>query len=81
MPDEIPDMAFVVISHLDPSHASILPELIRKCTGMDVRHAKDGMKVMPHRVYVIPPDNDLAIKDGKFVLSRFQPSSGPQGPH
>ncbi len=47
---------------------------------MDVRHAKDGMKVMPHRVYVIPPDNDLALRDGKFVLSRFQPSSGPRAP-
>ena len=80
VPETIPDMAFVVISHLDPSHESILPDLIRKYTTMDALHVEDGMKVAPRRVYVIPPANDLTLKDGKFVLSRLQPSSGPKAP-
>lgn len=80
VPDEIPDMAFVVISHLDPNHDSILPDLIQKYTRMGVLHAEDGMEIELHRVYVIPPDNVLTIKNGKLILSRFQPSSGPRAP-
>ena len=80
MPREIPNMAFVVVSHLDPNHESILPDLIRKYTPMDVLHVEDGMKVEPRQVYVIPPDADLALKDGKLVLSRIVPSSGPKAP-
>jgi two-component system, chemotaxis family, CheB/CheR fusion protein len=32
-------MGFVSISHLDPSHVSILPELLKKCTVMPVYQA------------------------------------------
>ncbi|MCP4703883.1 MAG: hypothetical protein GY865_04675 [candidate division Zixibacteria bacterium] len=32
-------MAFVVVAHLDPSHVSILPELLQKSTKMKVEQA------------------------------------------
>jgi chemotaxis response regulator CheB len=47
--------AFVMIQHLDPSHDSILPELLAKATTMAVTLAKDGMRVRPNEVFVIPP--------------------------
>ena len=80
MPDEFPDMAFVVVSHLDPSHSSILPELLQKHTRMVVQAITDGMEVQPHRVYVIPPDWDLRLEKAKLRLTRFQPSSNPRAP-
>jgi two-component system CheB/CheR fusion protein len=80
MPAEFPDMAFVVVSHLDPSHSSILPELLQKHTQMKVHPVKDGMEVQPHRIYVIPPDRDLKIENGKLRLTQFQPSSRPRAP-
>src|SRR4030043_398507 len=43
-------MGFVVVSHLDPSHVSILPDLLKKCTTMPVYQVKDGMEVKPNNV-------------------------------
>lgn len=61
-------MAFILISHLDPTHISILPELIQKKTTMKVSLIEDGMKVEPDRVYAIPPNKDVAILNGILNL-------------
>ena len=54
-------MAFIVVSHLDPNHISIMPELIQKSTKMKLFQAEDGMVVEPNHVYVAPANRDLAI--------------------
>jgi two-component system, chemotaxis family, CheB/CheR fusion protein len=61
--------AFVVISHLDPKHASIMTELISRFTGMTVQQAADDVQVEPNHVYVIPPNTELAIFHGKLQLT------------
>jgi two-component system, chemotaxis family, CheB/CheR fusion protein len=61
-------MAFIVVSHLDPNHISIMPELIQKCTKMKIFQAEDGMKVNPNNVYVAPANRDLAILHGTIQL-------------
>ena len=70
MPDEFPDMAFVVVSHLDPSHSSILPELLQKHSRMTVCTVKDGIEVQSRRAYVIPPDRALKLQNRKLRLTR-----------
>jgi len=62
-------MAFVLVSHLDPSHASILTEILQRTTSMPVAEAQDQMHVMPNRVYVIPPNRDMTIFHGALQLS------------
>ncbi len=54
-------MAFVLVQHLDPSHSSILTELIRPHTEMTVVEIEDGVKVEPNTVYVIPPNSNVAL--------------------
>lgn len=61
-------MAFIVVSHLDPNHVSIMPELIQKTTKMKLFQAEDGMLVEPNRVYVVPANRDLAILHGVIQL-------------
>ncbi len=61
-------MAFIVISHLDPKHISIMPELLQKSTRMKLYQAEDGMKVKPNQVYVAPANRDLAILHGTIQL-------------
>jgi len=61
-------MAFVLISHLDPTHVSILPELIQKKTQMKVHLITDGLQVQPNMIYVIPPNKDMAILNGALHL-------------
>jgi two-component system CheB/CheR fusion protein len=65
---ENPGMAFVLVPHLDPTHTSILPQLVQKCTKMNVAQIEDGLKVLPDSVYIVPPNKDLAILHGALEL-------------
>ncbi len=61
-------IAFVLIPHLDPTHASMMTELLRRVTSMEVTEAKEGMKVKPDHVYVIPPNKEMSIFHGTLSL-------------
>ncbi|MDB6030895.1 MAG: Chemotaxis protein methyltransferase CheR [Verrucomicrobiales bacterium] len=56
-------MAFVLIQHLDPTHPTLMPELLTKHTSMPVREASDNSKLEPNHVYVIPPNAALTLED------------------
>ncbi len=62
------EMAFVIVQHLDPTHASSLPQLLQRATAMVVVEAADGLKVGVNHVYVIPPNKDLALAGGRLQL-------------
>ena len=53
--DVNPGMAFVLVQHLAPDHKSMLAELIRHYTRMEVFDVEDGMTVKVNCVYIIPP--------------------------
>ena len=62
-------LAFVLIQHLDRTHPSLLREVLAKATTMPVLQAEHEMPVEPSHVYVIPPNADMAIHEGRLVLS------------
>jgi two-component system, chemotaxis family, CheB/CheR fusion protein len=74
--DKNPDMAFVLVQHLAPDHKSILTELIRRYTRMQVSEAVDGVVVQPNCAYIIPPNRDMAFLNGTLQL--LEPAS-PRG--
>jgi two-component system CheB/CheR fusion protein len=77
MPADVdPDMAFVLVQHLDPDHKSILTDLIRRYTRMEVFEVEDGMAVQPNCAYIIPPGRDMAFLNGALQL--LEPSA-PRG--
>src|SRR5271170_123916 len=43
-------MAFILIQHLDPTHESMMVDLLAGHTTMAVRQATDGMKLEPNRL-------------------------------
>ncbi|MBD3307090.1 chemotaxis protein CheB, partial [candidate division KSB3 bacterium] len=47
MPDDI-DMAFVVIQHLDPSHKSMMGDLLQHSTSLKIVEIEDGIAVEPN---------------------------------
>ena len=71
-----PEMAFVLVQHLAPDHKSILTELIRRYTTMQVFEVTDGMVVQINCAYIIPPNYDLAYLKGRLHL--LEPSA-PRG--
>jgi two-component system CheB/CheR fusion protein len=72
-----PGIAIVLVQHLDPSHASMLPEILGRETALKVVQAEDGSTVEPNAVYVIPPNTSLTIGNRCLKLS---PRSSPDGP-
>ncbi|WKZ18028.1 MAG: chemotaxis protein CheB [Candidatus Jettenia sp. CY-1] len=61
--------AYVVVQHLDPTHSSIMADLLKRFTSMKVVEVEDGMHVDPNRVYVIPPNKDMIIQGGILKLT------------
>jgi len=62
--------AFVLVPHLDPSHVSMLPDLLRKYTKMPVVQAENGMKILPNRVHVIAPDSVMVVSRSTLLLTK-----------
>ena len=62
------DMAFVIISHMNPTAQSQLAEILSAHTKMPVMMASVAMPILPNHVYVIPPDADLLIVNYSFKI-------------
>lgn len=62
-------MAYVLVQHLDPSHESMLPELLQKVTNIPVLEVADDIKVVPDHIYIIPSNKMLISNDGVLELS------------
>lgn len=62
-------IAFILVPHLDPDHASMLADILGRVTKMPVTEAHDEMKVKPDHVYIIPPNRELSIFHGQIHLS------------
>ncbi len=73
-------MGFVLVSHLAPSHASILTEILQRTTTMPVVEASDQMKVEANRVHVIPPNRDMTLFQGRLQLSLPEQPRGQRMP-
>ncbi len=66
--DAEPGMAFVLVQHLAPNHKSILSDLVKRYTTMQVFEVEDGIAVRPNCAYIIPPNRDMAFVHGTLQL-------------
>ena len=62
-------MAYVLVQHLDPSHESMLQELLQKVTNIPVLEIADDIKVEPNHIYVIPSNKMMVATDGVLLLA------------
>jgi two-component system, chemotaxis family, CheB/CheR fusion protein len=63
-------MAFVIVQHLDPHHASRLPQLLGRVTQMPVIELTKKIEPMPNTIYTQPPNKCVICKDGSLTLVR-----------
>ena len=73
---EHPGMAFVLVQHLEPTHDSLLANILSKASRMPVVEVEDGMAVAVDQVYVIPPNANMALVQGRLRLSPRVESHG-----
>jgi two-component system CheB/CheR fusion protein len=74
------NLAFVLVQHLDPTHESMMVDLLAGHTPLAVRQAEDGMPVERGHLYVIPPGSYLAVRDGLLHLSAPRARHGARLP-
>ena len=73
-------MAFVIVQHLDPDHESLLLDLVKRYTSIDVAWAEDGMEVRSGCAYVMPPNKDMALMGGRLCLVKPEAPRGRRLP-
>ena len=53
-----PGAAFVVVTHQQAGHSSLLPEILRRWTALPVVDASDGLTLKLNTIYLPPPAID-----------------------
>lgn len=61
-------MAFIVLVHMTPNQPSLMPALLQKIASIPVSAAEDGEVLEPNRAYIIPPNKDISVYNGKIQL-------------
>lgn len=62
-------LAYVVVQHMDPTHKTLLGELLQRATAMPVHEVANAQRIEPDAVYVIPPNAELTVFGGTFHLA------------
>ncbi len=60
-------MSFVVVQHLSPHFESLMPQILSRRTEMKVVKIKDGMRIEPNQIYVLP-NGKVTQVDGKALV-------------
>jgi two-component system CheB/CheR fusion protein len=63
-------LAYLVVQHMDPTHETLLAELLQRATAMPVRAAVQAHPLHADSVYVIPPNAELTVRGGTLHLAR-----------
>src|SRR5688572_353505 len=69
-------IAYVLVQHLDPTHRSLLSELLGRSATIPVQEIEQNTPVQANHIYVIPPNCDLAISEGVLRLTPREKSPG-----
>lgn len=76
-------MAFVVVQHLEPTKESLMAELLARYASIPVVEITDvpeGTTVEPNHAYLILPNRELTIRDGRLHLAEFSDPRGQRRP-
>ncbi|MGB8705651.1 MAG: CheR family methyltransferase, partial [Gillisia sp.] len=60
--------SYVIIQHLSPDYKSMMGELLAKSTNLVIEEIKNDMEILPGRIYLIPPVNNLVLENNKLCL-------------
>ena len=63
------EAAVLVVLHVSPRGKSVLPHILSSRGPLPARHAVDGERLEPGRVYVAPPDQHLVVEPGRVRVT------------
>ncbi|QOG12831.1 chemotaxis protein CheB [Arcobacter sp. FWKO B] len=76
--EEHEKITYVIVQHLDPNQPTMLGNLLSKYTKLGISMIKDNDTPKGNQIYFCPPNNDLTIKNGKFILSEPREKAYPK---
>jgi len=62
-------MAFVIVQHLSPDFKSLMDELLARHTSMAIHKVSDKVEIEPNSIYLIPPEKNMAMSNGRLLLT------------
>lgn len=75
LPPNLPASLFVVV-HTQPTSENLLPQLLSRRGPLPATHPLHGEKILPGRIYVAPPDNQLLVRPGLMEVVRGPRENG-----
>ena len=75
-----PEIGVVIVTHLNPTRESKLPEILAESTKLPVHVAQHEMEVLPNAVYVMPAGAVLGIQNGRLQLRKQIPGRHERKP-
>ena len=79
IPSDCP-LSFVVVMHLPADGPSLLPDIIRKYTSIQVVTARNGMPLRPNTIYIPLPGKNLEVNNGKLRVLSLESEERPHHP-
>jgi two-component system chemotaxis response regulator CheB len=67
LPEDLPAALFVVL-HTSPEAPSMLATILNRCGRLQAKHAEDGERIAPSRIYVARPDCHLLVRRGHIEV-------------
>lgn len=63
-------LAYLVVQHMDPTHPTLLSQLLQRSTVMPVHQAVNTQRLQADTVYVIAPGAELTVLGGSLHLAK-----------
>ena len=61
--------AFVIIQHISPDIVSSMAEILGRSTHLPIEMIRHDMEIVPEKVYLIPPGEEVRLRGNKFVTN------------
>ena len=66
LPPDFP-VPIAVVQHVDPRRPSYMAKILNRRTGLLVKEAEDGERLLPGIVYIAPPDKHLLVNQDETI--------------
>lgn len=61
-------VTYVILQHLDPKQPTLLGTLLSRFSKIPITEISDGLEPQADNIYYCPPNSDLLIENGRFIL-------------
>lgn len=78
LPADLKNIAIIIAQHMSPTHKSMLVQLLSRETRLQVSEALHGEVIEENKVYITPPDKDIAIVGDAIELRKTIMPTGPK---